>query len=98
MNTSDSFKATIWYGTLYIVLVYASAVIHHATYAAWLIVATAGLAYLAQALNTMGNHVQDQLSSSLSEAMAWYYLSLCGWAVTLAAGLMAGVVLVLSWG
>lgn len=94
MNTVESLRATIYFGLLYIALVGAASLWSSNTYSLHAIIATAGAAYLTQALNTTWMVLLDRDAND-QRAHMFHFAAILAWLVTAVLGLCAFVLLVL---
>lgn len=95
MNTVESLRATIYFGLAYIALVAAGALWSNNTYALWLIIATAGAAYLTQALNTTWCVLVDN-GRPVEQTARYHAAAIVAWCVSVVLGVCAFALLVLS--
>lgn len=94
MNTVESLRATIYFGLLYMALVAAGALWSSNATALWMIIATAGCAYLTQALNTTWMVLLDQGKPG-DQVSLFHLAAIMAWIVTAVLGMGAFLLLVM---
>lgn len=104
MNSSDSFRATIYFGLAYIALVALAAWTWRNNAALLMIILTVGMAYVTQALATTGAVLDDNAHTfdaagqdlSLARAVRFNRAASFFWLATLLVGIVAGLMLLVS--
>jgi len=96
--TVESFRATIYFGLLYIALVAIAALVWRRDLALLMIIATAGLAYLTQCLATSAYVVADPVNAATAAVSAAQLIKVARmlWLITICVGTTAGVMLMVA--